>query len=258
MKIDSLLPRQGMPAGRRLRLVARSLFLQSSWNYLYFQGLGWAVVLLPELRRLYPLAQLGTVVDRYLKYFNTNTFLAPALAAATLNLERKQIQGQPIPMTADAFAAAVMAPCAAVGDALFWGGLRPLLSCAAVLCALLGFWWAPFLLFVLFNLPAGVFRVYGAWLGDQRGADVVLLIQRWRLADIAVGLKQATVVVAGGVCAALSHGGDVALLPSACLGVGLLCAVLVAGWCLQRRVPVVVILVVGLAVTLLFDVLLFS
>lgn len=56
------------------RLSVRSLLLQASWNFKQFQGLGWLCLLLPELKRIYPVATLRSVVQRYLGYFNSNIF----------------------------------------------------------------------------------------------------------------------------------------------------------------------------------------
>ncbi|OQY19990.1 MAG: hypothetical protein B6I36_02695, partial [Desulfobacteraceae bacterium 4572_35.1] len=193
---------------RLLRMTLRCMFFQSSWNYRYFQGLGWTVALLPELRLLYSPDKLPLVVKRYLKYFNTNTFLAPSVAGATLALELDQCRGNSPPIAADAYAEAIMAPVAAVGDALFWGGIRPFCSCLAVALAAYNFWWSPLVLVVLFSLSALIFRVLGAWIGYQRGAAAIEVIARSRLADVAMVLKRVTVVMLGGLCAVLVHSGD--------------------------------------------------
>nr|WP_320116390.1 PTS system mannose/fructose/sorbose family transporter subunit IID [uncultured Desulfuromonas sp.] len=191
---------------RRLCLLSlRSLLLQCSWNFKQFQGLGWVYLLLPELRRLYPDRALRPIVQRYLGYFNSNVFLTPTIAAAVLALERRQRLEEPIPMSPQAFTEAVMAPFAAAGDAFFWGGLRPLCCALAVTAGSLGYWWSPVLFLVLFNLPVLFVRLIGPWLGYQQGVMVVQLLQRYRIADVALVLKRLAVVVLGGVAAVLCH-----------------------------------------------------
>lgn len=243
----------GLSKWRLLRLACRCLFLQSSWNFKHFQVLGWCVALLPELKEIYGSEQLPQVLKRYLKYFNTNTFLVSGVAAATLSLEVDQYRGRKVVMAPHTYPDAVMAPVAAVGDALFFGGLRSFVSCFAVALGAFGFWWSPIVLIVLFNVPAGIFRVGGAWLGYQHGAAVVMLIQRWRLADAAIMLKRCTVVVCGGLCAVLMHQGQLGLLWSTVGSVLVIVSLFAAVVCLRKGVPIVVVLLGIIAIVTTVD-----
>lgn len=224
-------------------LSCRCLFLQSSWNYRQFQGLGWCVALLPSLTLLYGKERVAEVLKGYLKYFNTNTFFAPAVAAATLRLEAEKCRGEQVSIDPYGYPDVVMAPVAAVGDSLFWGGFRPLFSVLAVCFAAYEQWWAPVLLITMFNLPAGLFRVVGVWLGYHHGASVVLLIQRWKLADVASMLKRCTVVVSGGLCAILVHQTQLDLLWSMVGGALAIIALFLVVICLRRGVPITVVLI---------------
>lgn len=226
-----------------IRLSFRCLFLQSSWNYRQFQGLGWCVTLLPSLTFLYGKEHVAQVLKGYLKYFNTNTFFAPAVAAATLSLEAEKCRGEQVTLDPLAYPDVVMAPVAAVGDALFWGGLRPLFSVLAVSFAVYGHWWAPVLMLILFNIPAGIFRVGGVLLGYHHGASVVLLIQRWNLADIAVVLKRCTVVATGGLCAVLVHQAQLDLVWSVVGGGIVIVSLFLTVISLRKGVPLTVVLV---------------
>lgn len=224
-------------------LSCRCLFLQSSWNYKQFQGLGWCVALLPCLTSIYGKERVPQALQGYLKYFNTNTFLAPTIAAATLSIEVATCRDEQVTIDGHSYPDVVMAPVAAVGDALFWGGIRPFISVLAVCFAVYGYWWSPLFLICLFNLPAGIFRVVGVWLGYHHGASVVLLIQRWRLADIAVVLKRCTVVVAGGLCAVLTHQDQLELMWSlvgSCVVIVTLFSTVI---CLRKGVPLTVVLI---------------
>lgn len=224
-------------------LSCRCLFLQSSWNYKQFQGLGWCVVLLPYLTLFHGKENVAQVLKGYLGYFNTNTFFAPTIAAATLSIEAATSRDEPVTIDGQSYPDVVMAPVAAVGDALFWGGFRPLFSVIAVCLATFGYWWSPLLLVVLFNIPAGLFRVAGVWLGYQHGASVVLLIQRWRLADFAVALKRCTVIVAGGLCAVLTHQDQLELMWSVVVSVGVIVTLFSTVICLRKGIPLTVVLI---------------
>lgn len=228
-------------------LACRCLFLQSSWNYKQFQGLGWSVALLPSLTFFYGKERVAEILGRYLRYFNTNTFFAPTIAAATLSIEADKCCGDQVAIEAHAYPDVVMAPVAAVGDALFWGGIRPFVSVLALCCAVYGYWWAPIILIVLFNIPAGLFRVVGVWLGYHHGAAVVLLIQRWRLADIAVVLKRCTVVLTGCLCALLTHQVQIDLVWSMVTSIVVIVSLFSTVVCLRKGVPLTVVLVAIIA-----------
>lgn len=227
---------------RLFRLALRCLFVQASWNYRQFQGLGWSVALLPELRILYGSEQLAAVLKKYLKYFNTNTFFVSSVAGATLALEVDQCHGKEVPIEAHQYSEAVMAPVAAVGDALFWGGYRSLVCCLTVTLAAYGFWWAPILLVVLFNVPVGMVRLLGVWIGYHHGASVVGIVQRGHLADLALVLKRCTVVVLGGLCAVLVHSGHLPLGWSMVVNAIVVAIVVVAVFCLRKGVPAAIVL----------------
>lgn len=225
-------------------LSVRSVLIQSSWNFKQFQGLGWMCLLLPELKRLYSVKTLRPVVQRYLGYFNSNIFLVPTIAAAVLSLERHQRLEQPVAIAPQAFAESVMAPVAAAGDAFFWGGLRPLCCAVAVLVGGLGYWWSPVVFLVLFNGPAFMVRFVGPWLGYQQGVQTVLLLQKLRIADVAILFKRLTVVVLGGIVAVNVHAGSASGLMSLAVAVGVLLALLGIMVAVRKKVPLVVIITV--------------
>ncbi|RME40179.1 MAG: hypothetical protein D6794_02670 [Deltaproteobacteria bacterium] len=101
----------------------------------------------------------------------------------------------------------LMAPYAAIGDAFFWGGLRPMAAVVALFLAAAGLPWAGVGLLALFNIPALYCRIAGFYLGWRKGGALVETIQRWHLPDLAIRVKEATIVLLGGWCAYwLIHG----------------------------------------------------
>lgn len=195
-----------MPAGRLpfsilLHTWARTFLLQASWNFERMQGLGALYVLAPALRFYYRGEDLSRAYGRHTEYFNTHPFLAPALFGATLHLEEERAAGEPVEVAPEELKRMLMAPCAAMGDALFWGGIRPLAAVLGLWCAVYGKLWAPLVLLAVFNLPHLAFRTLGLWRGYRLGTGIVGLLQRARFPDRAIRLKEVTVVLLGALCA---------------------------------------------------------
>jgi PTS system mannose-specific IID component len=233
-----------------LRLNLRCLFLQLCWNFRVFQGIGSTWIMLPwRQNEVCPPAENSRAPESSagrIGYFNTNVFCAPTVLAAQLSLHEKQEQGEYVVIGADEFTAAVMAPVAAVGDALFWGGLRPLAALTAVILTLLGLVWAPLAVVLLFTLPTTLVRLGGSILGYVRGAQVVALIQQLHLANFAVRVKQSSMVLLGVISALAWHKISVDLntkpAESAALAGAVLVLIGVSIWLLRHKIPVVVIL----------------
>lgn len=224
------------PWGALLSGCGRSLLHQASWNFERMQNLGFVYQLLPGLRHLYGGAPPAAVLTRYIGYFNTHPFLAPWVAGTVLRLETRRQAGETVPVDAAAFRDMVMAPYAAMGDALFWGAIRPLAAVIGLFLAIQGVIWAPLVMLLLFNLPHLLFRCGGWLIGYAQELRSVELLQRLRLPDVATWLKEGTVVLLGVLCAFLaSHGcehQDLAVL----WGLVLLPVVLCYAWLARRGV----------------------
>jgi PTS system mannose-specific IID component len=190
-----------------LRGFTRSFLHQASWNFERMQNLGFLYQLLPGLRRLYGGEPPAEVLERYSGYFNTHPYLSPWVAGTALRLEARRLAGETPPVDATAFQAMVMAPYAAIGDALFWGALRPLAAVVGLFLALQGLVWAPLVMLALFNLPHLLCRCSGWLLGYTRELRSVELLQRLRLPDVASWLKEGTVILLGVLCAILAERG---------------------------------------------------
>lgn len=188
-----------------LRTWLRGFALQASWNFERLQGLGALYVLAPALRRFYRGEALREALQRHLGYFNTHPFLAPAVLGATLNLEAAHSRGESPDVTSEDFSRMIMAPYAAMGDAFFWGGMRPLAAGVALFFAVRQSLWAPLVLLLVFNLPQLVCRWYGLTTGWREGLGVIPAFQRLGLPDLAIRVKETTVVLLGGLCAYLTY-----------------------------------------------------
>lgn len=183
-----------------LRIWFRLLFLQSSWNYERLQGLGFFYALMPGLKKIYPREDMLRVSRGYIGYFNTHPYLAPLVAGAVLKLEEERAAGA-TDVDINEFKEMVAAPYAAIGDALFWGGLRPLVGGITLLFAVKGILWAPLIYLLLYNLVPLWFRIGFYIKGYRQGLKSIEFVQRHNLPDWAIHTKEAAVVVLGGLSA---------------------------------------------------------
>ncbi len=195
-----------LPWYTRLRVWFRLIFLQASWNYEWLQGTGFLFAICPALRRLYPDAeQLQEACQRHACYFNTHPYLAPLVAGAVLRMEEERsLNDREQFVSIEEFKEMVAAPCAAIGDALFWGGLRPLVGGIALFFAVKGLLWAPLIYLLLFNLVPLWFRTAFFIRGYRQGIRSVEFMQKHKLPDWAIHTKEAAVVVLGGLSAFMS------------------------------------------------------
>ena len=219
-----------------LRIYLRSFLLQSSWNFENLQNLGFFYLILPGLRDIYGDEIPADVCQRHGTYFNTHPYFAPLVAGTTLRLESLSIAGAESVVDAETYKKMVMAPLAAMGDALFWGGVRPLAALVGLLIASQGSLWAPLVFLVLFNLPHLLFRGTGLILGYVQELRAIETIQKWHLPDLAIRLKESTTVLIGVLCAYLSFKGCEHQDLSAVWGFVLLPIVLLFAWLAHKGV----------------------
>lgn len=191
-----------IPWKTRLHIWFRLLLLQASWNFERLQGIGFFYSLLPGLRKLYSKEKLLDVSRKYDGYFNTHVYLAPMVAGAVLKLEEEKASGTADSnVEVDDFKEMVAAPYAAIGDALFWGGLRPLAAGVALFFAVKGILWAPLIFVLIYNIVPTWFRTVFYARGYRQGMKSVEFIQQHRLPDWAIHTKETAVVVLGGLSA---------------------------------------------------------
>ena len=190
-----------------MRIYFRSFLLQASWNFEKLQNLGFFYLILPGLRSLYGDDIPADVSKRHGGYFNTHPYFVPLIAGTTLRLEANCLAGKEVAVDPEKYKEMVMAPFAAMGDALFWGGLRPLAALVGLLIASQGSLWAPVVFLVLFNLPHLLFRFSGLLLGYFQELRAIETIQKCRLPDLAIRFKESTTVLIGVLCAYLSFKG---------------------------------------------------
>ncbi len=186
------------------RIFMRSFLLQASWNFERMQSLGVLYILAPALRVLYRGEALTRAYQRHLSYFNTHPYMASPILGMTLALEEERSRNETDgTVDVEEFKSMIMAPYAAMGDAFFWGGIRPFAACVAIFIALQGALWAPVVFLVLFNLPHLCIRIGGLVGGYKHGIRATQVIQKFHLPDLAIRCKEGTILFLGGLCAYL-------------------------------------------------------
>lgn len=184
-----------------LRTLFRTFLIQASWNFERMHNLGVLYALSPALRFLYKGKELKSAYQRHINYFNTHPFMSAPVLGATLAQEEIRAKGEEATFSVEDFKGMIMAPYAAIGDALFWGGVRPIAACTALFFAVKGSMLAPVIFLALFNLPHLMMRFWGFFRGYARGISVVEVIQRRHLPDVAIRFKEGTIILLGGFCA---------------------------------------------------------
>lgn len=219
-----------------LSVYFRSFLLQASWNFENLQNLGFFYLVLPGLRSIYGDELSTHVQQRQVTYFNTHPYFAPLIAGTILRMEERLHAGEDVAVDPDAYKKMVMAPFAAMGDALFWGGVRPLAALIGLLLASQGSLWAPVVFLILFNLPHLFFRGAGLVLGYVQELRAIETLQKCRLPDLAIRLKESTTILIGVLCAYLSFKGCEHQDISGVWGFVLLPVVLLFAWLSHKGV----------------------
>ena len=133
--------RAGLDRGLQLRIFARSLALQAAWNFEGMQNLGFYFAMAPWLDRVWPEpGDRRRAGLRHLGFFNTTPQMA-GLALGVVGALEEELSGAPEAQRPKLEERIVQvkrllgSALAALGDALFWGTLRPF--CAALALAAL-------------------------------------------------------------------------------------------------------------------------
>ncbi len=129
-----------LPLSIRVNMFLRSFFLQTGWNYVKYQNLGVAFVMMPFLRYIYKDDEdtLSSVTQRYLEAFNTQPIMASFCFGAMAKQEENIAKTHSITEYKEAVAEwsgmrrGLSITAASIGDRLFWGTLKPLTLLMAI------------------------------------------------------------------------------------------------------------------------------
>ena len=199
------------------RIFLRGLLVQSSWNFVGMQNLGFFFMTWPALaRRRLPAQELTRAGVRHLQNFNTHPYFAGLVAAAVIRNEESGGSDEAV----EGLKRSLMCALGAVGDEFFWATLRPFAAVVALPAAFAGAIWAPLLMLAVYNIPHFSVRVWGIRAGLGRGGGVLEMLQRRPLSRALPALGAATAALSGFLVGAAASDRTWGLLP----GHGLLSA----------------------------------
>lgn len=154
-----------------LNVTLRSYHLQSGFNYNNYQGIGYANVILPALKKIYSGNEdmIKKAAVENIDFYNCNPHLNPFVTSVQLAL----LDGGSSPEDARSMKMALMGPLSGIGDSLFQFGLAPLFSSIGAGLAADGSVLGPILFFILMNLTIIITRIFSGFYGYKLGTSFV-------------------------------------------------------------------------------------
>ncbi len=194
----------GIGSADLLGVLGRSLLIQSSWSYERMQALGFAYVLDPVLKKLYPeRAEYESRIRIHQEYFNTQPYFASFIIGAVVRLEQDRASNRNTAADVQGLKSSLMAPLGALGDSFFWGALKPFAAVVGAALLITGAWWAPLLFLVLYNAWHITLRAGMLFWGYASSGDAMALMRRFSFMNMARTLKMITLAVLGGMAGIL-------------------------------------------------------
>jgi mannose/fructose/N-acetylgalactosamine-specific phosphotransferase system component IID len=162
----------GMTAQMQMRLFSRSFLLQSCWSFERMQNLGFAYCVDPWLKHCYEREEDRRQARlRHQEFFNTQPYMAPLVLGMVCALEEEVAVANETERPAKlerlrTLKTAAASALAGLGDALFWGALRPFCAALALSGALLlansetssAALWAAVVYLLAYNVPVLTLR----------------------------------------------------------------------------------------------------
>ena len=173
-----------------IRVLIRSFFVQSGWNYKSLLSLGFCFSILPIAKYLYKndKPKIASFVKSHLGFINGHPFFLSYALGATMRLEEEIERGNGNEDKLVKFKEALIGPLGALGDQIFWVSVKP----ATFTLGVLGFFLIEninlrltFLcvLAMLYNAPHLYIRITGMIKGYQEGFSIFkfLKIENFKL-----------------------------------------------------------------------------
>ena len=153
-----------------LKTSLRAFFCQNGFNYSNYQGLGYANVMYPALKKHYEEDQEGfyQALEENCEFYNTNPHFLPFITSLHLVMLEN---GRPAKETRS-IKMALMGPLAGIGDPVFWFTVRPILGAIAASLATGGSIIAPLFFFIAWNAIRIGFLWYTQELGYKKGSEI--------------------------------------------------------------------------------------
>ncbi|MCX8093796.1 MAG: PTS system mannose/fructose/sorbose family transporter subunit IID [Candidatus Goldbacteria bacterium] len=174
-------------------------FLQLSWNFERLQNIGFLFSFIHILKRIYKKngQDFLRAIKRHINFFNTHIFFSAAVLGVMMKLEEEISNENPETKekNIEDTKIGIMGPLAAIGDSLFWSGIKPLaLLIGAGLIYLYNydtkiFLIASFVSILIYNIPRVLIKYYLLFKSYFQFTELFLLIQKIRFQDIMKSIK---------------------------------------------------------------------
>lgn len=154
-----------------LKTSLRAYFLQNGFNYGNYQGLGYANVLYPSLRKMYKDDddKLQEALKENIEFFNTNIHFLPFITSLHLVMLENRTPSSEIRN----IKMALMGPLAGIGDSLAQFCLAPLFATIGASLAMDGLIMGPILFFVAMNVILLAAKVLTGMWGYKLGTNII-------------------------------------------------------------------------------------
>jgi PTS system mannose-specific IID component len=186
-------------------------FLQASWNFERLQNVGFVYAIYNLLKRVYrgDKENLLRAVKRHMGFFNTHIFFSSAVLGVMAKLEEELPNGNPEEKERDIenTKMGIMGPLAAIGDSLFWSGIKPFaLLMGAGIVFLSGYTYESWVAgsvtaLLVYNLPRLAIKYYLLFKSYYDYRQLFVFIQKVKFQDIMKSIKLIGMGLLGGVMA---------------------------------------------------------
>ena len=154
-----------------LKTSLRSYFLQNGFNYGNYQGLGYANMLYPALRKMYKDDDdaLQAALKENIEFFNTNIHFVPFITSLHLVMLENGTPNEEIRN----IKMALMGPLAGIGDSLAQFCLAPLCATIGASLAADGLMLGPWIFFLGMNITLLIAKILTGMLGYKLGTSII-------------------------------------------------------------------------------------
>ena len=149
----------------------RAYFLQNGFNYGNYQGLGYANILYPALKKIYKDDEQGfqDALSSNVEFFNSNPHFLPFITSMQLVM----LDNGSKPEDARSIKLALMGPLAGIGDSLAQFCLAPLLATIGSSLAQDGLIAGPLVFFLGMNIILLAIKLFTGMYGYKLGTSII-------------------------------------------------------------------------------------
>ena len=169
------------------------------------QNIGFVYAMLPGLKKVHP-ADAEKAAEKYLRFFNTHPYMAPAIGGVFLNIEERGDEA-----VVEKLRPGISGSLAALGDTFFWATLKPIIALLLLLALMADNVWAMVLVLLLYNGIHLWAMIWGFARGYRNGPSGALELAGVLSIDRTKRIALAIPLLAGMVIAVLSLRHDTGL-----------------------------------------------